>query len=101
MHAHTNCKLVWQAPYQSLLGGVLVNVCIFHERAGYTLVSAFRLLKLILCAAKRTSVLQRKLWCIEAPAATEGSFYNRTVILCSLFHSTVSTVYSSTSVNIA
>ena len=46
MHAHTNCKLVWQAPYQSLLGGVLVNVCIFHERAGYTLVSAFRLLKL-------------------------------------------------------
>ena len=39
MHAHTNCKLVWQAPYQSLLGGVLVNVCIFHERAGYTLVS--------------------------------------------------------------
>ena len=46
MHAHTYCKLVWQAPYQSFLGGVLVNVCIFHERAGYTLVSAFRLLKL-------------------------------------------------------
>ena len=46
MHAHTNCKLLWQAPYQSLLGGVLVNVCVFHERAGYTLVSAFRLLKL-------------------------------------------------------
>ena len=46
MHAHTNCKLVWQASYQSLLGGVLVNVSIFHERAGYTLVSAFHLLKL-------------------------------------------------------
>ena len=39
MHAHTNCILFWQASYQSLLGGVLVNVCIFHERAGYTLVS--------------------------------------------------------------
>ena len=25
MHAHTNCILFWQASYQSLLGGVIVN----------------------------------------------------------------------------
>ena len=26
MHAHTNCILFWQASYQSLLGGVIVNI---------------------------------------------------------------------------
>ena len=46
MHAHTNCILFWQASYQSLLGGVIVNASNFHEQAGYTLASAFHLLKL-------------------------------------------------------
>ena len=51
MHAHTNCILFWQASYQSLLGGVIVNASNFHEQAGYTLASAFHLLKLIFDAA--------------------------------------------------
>ena len=83
MHAHTNCKLVWQASYQSLLGGVIVNASNFHEQAGYTLASAFHLLKLttthpasgrLLHAFYQSALGTRLLWlCLSNCLATVGS----------------------------
>ena len=39
MHAHTNCKLFWQASYQSLLGGVIVNEFLDSQwMSGFTMI---------------------------------------------------------------